>query len=59
MSEEKWIKRVTEEDFHKCMTMEEMMNFIDTYLLQHYKDQQVKDADFEIIKPLQLPESKK
>lgn len=53
-----WIKRVAEEDFHKCNTMEEMMAFIDAYLLQTLKDQQLKDAEFEVIEPKQIEDKK-
>lgn len=59
----KWEKRITEEDIEKLVkqtppiNMDELMTLMDKYQLQTLKDQQLKDADFEVIEPKQLPNS--
>lgn len=57
MIDEKWEKRITEEDFKGDKTIDELAILLDKYQLQCFKDQNLKDADFEIIEPKQLPES--
>ena len=60
MSEGIWVKRITEKDFDfENMSMEELINLSDMYILQQLKDKQLTDVPFEIIEPKQLPESKK
>jgi len=49
-----WIKRIKEEDFLKCETIEELTLLLDGYQLQVLKDQQLKDAEFIIVEPKQL-----
>jgi hypothetical protein len=57
MSEEKWEKRITEKDLKGDKTIDEWVVLLDKYQLQCFKDHNLKDADFEIIEPKQLPES--
>ena len=55
-----WVKRITDKDFDfENMSMEELINLSDMYILQQLKDKQLTDVPFEIIEPKQLPESKK
>ena len=61
MINDKWVKRVTGEDIEAAVKrgdMAEISALVDIWQLQELKDQQLKDAEFEVIEPKQLADKK-
>lgn len=59
MKKNKWEKRITEDDFRGDKSLSELISLSDKYILQTFKDQNLKDADFEIVEPKQIDNDKK